>query len=86
MRSNLAVVIIVILKSESKRSPGTNLAAEDVNKNIRRESCIAANFEFRIESNRTAGKRSNIRNVEYSNSSLPYCRPIHISYLRTFDC
>ena len=30
MRSSLAVVVFFIVKSESKRSPGTDFAAEDV--------------------------------------------------------
>ena len=35
MRSSLAVVVFFIVKSESKRSPGTDFAEEDMKENIR---------------------------------------------------
>ena len=35
VRSSLAVVVFFIVKSESKRSPGTDFAAEDMKENIR---------------------------------------------------
>ena len=50
VRSSLAVVVFFLIKSQSKRSPGTNFAAEDMKKS-ERYSFIAAMFEFRIESN-----------------------------------
>ena len=34
MRSGLAVVVFFIVKSESKRSPGTDFAAEDRKENM----------------------------------------------------
>ena len=49
VRSNLAVVVFFIVKSESKRSPGTNFAAEDVTENIR--AIFVYSCEFRIDSN-----------------------------------
>ena len=45
VRSILAVIVIFIVKSESKRSPGTDFAAEDMKENIRAIFVyIAANF------------------------------------------
>ena len=35
MRSSLAIVVFFIIKSESKTSPGTDFAVEDMNENIR---------------------------------------------------
>ena len=35
MRSGLAVVVLFMVKSESKRLPVTNFAAEDMKENIR---------------------------------------------------
>ena len=51
VRSSLAVVVFFIVKSESKRSPGTDFAAEDMKENIRMIFIyIAANFfEFNSE-------------------------------------
>ena len=60
VRSILTVVMFFIVKSESKRSPGTDFAAEDTKGNIRA-----------ILSNRIATKRSNIRNFEYESSIRP---------------
>ena len=34
MRSSLAVVVFFIVKSENKRSPGTDFAVEDMKENI----------------------------------------------------
>ena len=60
VRSNLAFEVFFIVKSESKRLPGTNFASEDKHeRNIRAifiYSCEYSNFE----SNRIAGKRLNI--------------------------
>ena len=52
VRSSLAVVVFFIVKSERKRSPGTDFAAEDVKENIRATfAYITANFRIsnRIE-------------------------------------
>ena len=47
MRSSLAVVVFVIVKSENKRSPGTDFAAEDMKENIQATFVyIAANFQI----------------------------------------
>ena len=66
VRSSLAVVVFFLIKSQSKRSPGTNFAAEDMKKS-ERYSFIAAMFE----SNRIARKRSNIRNFENESNIHP---------------
>ena len=47
VRSNLVVVVVFIVKSESKRSPGTNVSAEDMKENIR--AIFVYSCEFRIE-------------------------------------
>ena len=49
VRSNLAVVVFFIVKSESKRLPGTNFAAEDMKEIIR--AIFVYSCEFRIELN-----------------------------------
>ena len=59
VRSSLMVVVFFIVKSESKRSPGTDFVAEDMKGNIRKVFVYTA-VNFRIL-NRIAGKRSNIR-------------------------
>ena len=47
VRSSLAVVVCLIVKSESKTSPGTDFAAEDMKENIRAIILyIAANFRI----------------------------------------
>ena len=47
MRSSLAVVIFFMVKPESKRSPGTDFAADDMKENIREIFVyIAVNFQM----------------------------------------
>ena len=58
-----------IVKSESKRSPGTDFAAEDMKENIRGIFAYKAT-NFRI-SNRIAINRLNIRNLEYESNIRP---------------
>ena len=79
VRSSLAVVVFFMVKPESKISPGTNFAAEEIKTNfwaIFVYSCTFSNFE----SNRIAGKRSNIRNFEYELN----VRPILNTYAHTY--
>ena len=67
----LADLVFFIVKSESKRSPGTDFAAEDMKETIRAifvSETIRANF---LISNRIARKRSNIRNSEYESNIRP---------------
>ena len=47
MRSSLAVVVFFIVKSESKRSPGSDFAAEDMKENIQAMFIYLA-ADFRI--------------------------------------
>jgi len=69
MTGGLAVVFFFIVKSESKSSPGTDFAAEDMKKNILAIFVyIFANFRI---SNRIPGNRSNIRNYEYKSNIRP---------------
>ena len=45
--SSLSVVVIFTIKSERKRSPGTDFASEDMKKNIRAIfAYLAANFRI----------------------------------------
>ena len=48
VRSSLADVVYFIVKSESKRSPGSDFAEEDMKENIRTKFDYAA-ANFRIE-------------------------------------
>ena len=63
VRSSLAVVVYFIVKSESKSSPGTDFAAEDMKENI---PVIFAYIATNFESNRIATKR---RLFEISNTN-----------------
>ena len=44
VRSSLAVVVFFTVKSENKRSPGTNFAVGDMKENIRTIFFIGAHF------------------------------------------
>ena len=85
VRSNLAVVVLFTLKSESKRSPGTNFAAEDTKEqNIR--AIFVYSCEFRIETNSKKTFEYSKFRKQFEYSSYTYYRPVDISYLRKFDC
>ena len=71
MRSRLAVVVFFKVKSESKRSPGTNFAAEDMKENIRAMfTYIASNFESNTD--KMFEYESNIRPMRSDNVPLTY--------------
>ena len=55
MRSSLGVVVFFVVKSENKRSPGTNFTVADMKENIRK--VFVYNSEF-----------SNIQNFEYKSN------------------
>ena len=69
-RSSLAVVVFFIVKSESKRSPGTDFAAENMKEHIQAIfAYIAANFRVELNSDKTF-KYSKFRiRIEYSYAS-----------------
>ena len=66
--SSLAAVVFFIVKSESKRSPGTNFVMEDMKENIRAILVyIAVNyFNFGSNSGKTFEYSNFLIQIEYS--------------------
>ena len=69
VRISLADVVFFIVKSESKRSPRADFAAEDMKDNIRAIFVLIA-VNFRI-STRIARKRLKIQNFEIESNIHP---------------